>query len=170
MEINILELSSLEVDEKIPESADQYHPTSLRISDVSRVAEGLTNPAYRADVIKQLTTVLARLPIIWAIRDTEAKLRELGTESRFPDRTCNRLKDFADYTYQMRNRQKDKDYIEKQKLLRTVNWSVCTNLMVQVKSYPGARNTCTRGNHERVVPAPLPRCLCMEPTRKIPLL
>lgn len=124
MDINILELSSLEVDEKIPESADQYYPTFLRISDVSRVAEGLTNPIYRTDIIKQLTTVLARLPIIWAIRDAEAKLRELGTEKRYPDRTCHRLKDFADYIYHTKNRQKDKDYIEKQKLLRTVDWRV----------------------------------------------
>ncbi|KIV98423.1 hypothetical protein, variant [Verruconis gallopava] len=124
MDINIRELKSLEVDEKIPESADQYYPTFLRISDVSRVAEGLTNSNYRTDVIKQLTTVAARLPIIWAIRDTEARLRELGTAKRFSDRTCNRLKDFADYTYQTKNRQKDKDYIEKQKLLRTVDWKV----------------------------------------------
>ncbi|KIV98528.1 hypothetical protein, variant [Verruconis gallopava] len=124
MDVNILDLSPLEVDERILESADKYYPTFLRISDVCRVAEGLTNPTYREDVIKQLTTVLARLPIIWAIRDTEAKLRELGTETRFGDRTCNRLKDFADYTYQTKCRQKDKYYVEKQKLLRTVNWRV----------------------------------------------
>jgi hypothetical protein len=124
MDINVLQLHPLKVDEKIPESTDQYHPTFLRISDVSRVAETLTNSVYRNDVIKQLTTVLARLPIIWAIRDTEAQLRKLGTENPFPKRTCKKLNDFADYTYQTKNRPKENGYREKQKLLRSVDWRV----------------------------------------------
>lgn len=111
----------MEVDETDSESTDRYFPTRLRISDVSRVAEGITNKTHRADILRQLSTVQTRLSIIWAIHDAEEKLLAAGTDKRLDGRTCNRLRNFVDYVFGP-NKPKDKQHLEKQKVLQNVSW------------------------------------------------